>query len=161
MLYLKNKQVSIMANIQFRLNNGKTITDKSKPQRIYLRYRLGRLIDFCASIGFEVLIPDWDTEKQRVKNKTSILNRYEINNLISNLTTHFETFENKNRENGFTPNYSEVKKHYESYFSVNQESTPVDLFSFIDSFIENAKTKPNPVTKKLVAYNTIKDYTNH
>lgn len=148
-----------MANVQFRVNNGKKINDTSKPQRIYLRYRLGRIVDFGASIGFEVYILDWDNEKQRVKNKTTVPNRFEINNLISNLTKHFENFENKNRESGITPNYSDVKKHYESYFTVSEETKTITLFSFIDLFIENAKTKPNPITKKLVSYNTIKDYT--
>lgn len=148
-----------MANIQFRVNNGKKIVDNAKPRRIYLRYRLGRSIDFSASIGFEVLLSDWDYEKQRVKNRTNILNRFEINNLISNLTKHFETFENKNREKGILPNYIDVKKHYESYFTVFEETKPLTLFSFIDLFIDNAKAKPNPITKKLVSNNTIKDYT--
>jgi len=87
-----------MANVQFRVNKGKKINDVSKPQRIYLRYRLGSLVDFGASIGFAVYLTDWDNEKQRVKNKITVPNRFEINNLISNLTKHFETFENKKQK---------------------------------------------------------------
>lgn len=90
-----------MANINFILNKGKKF-DPLKPQKIYLRYRLGRLIDFSTSMGFDVLEKDWDESKQVVKNRSHIINRIEINNLINNLRTHLINFDNKNRENGIT-----------------------------------------------------------
>lgn len=157
-LYLfipKNKKV---ANIKFRLNKGKEIKDESLPQKIYLRYRLGRDIDFNASLKFTVLKDDWNFDEEKVRNRSHISNKNEINNLINNLKQHFIAFDNKNREQGITPSYTEVKKYFDSYFTTTEENTPITLFSFIDKFIENAKTKPNPITKKLVSYNTIKDY---
>jgi integrase len=145
-----------MANIQFRLNKGRKITDVNQPQPIYLRYSLGRKIDFNASIGFRVLVENWDIDKQRVKNRSTVTNRDEINLMLGNLTTHFEKFENTNKANGITPSYEDAKKHYETYFT--QPTKPKDLFEFIDAFIVDAKTKNNPHTGKRVTEQTIKGY---
>ena len=147
-----------MVNINFRLNKGKKIEDNSKPQSIYLRYKLGREIDFNASIGFKVLSENWDIDKQQVKNRSHILDRNEINNLIKNLRNHFEDFENKNREKGYIPNYQDVKKHYDSFYSTAEPKKEYNLFSFIDEFITKSKTEINPITKKLVTDGTIRGY---
>lgn len=147
-----------MANINFRLNKGKKIEDINTPQTIYLRYKLGREIDFNASIGFKIIIDNWDIDKQQVKNRSHILNRVEINNLIKNLRNHFEDFENKNREKGFIPNYSDVKKYYDSFYTISEPKKEYNLFTFIDLFIEDSKTKPNPITKKLVTKGTLRGY---
>lgn len=147
-----------MVNINFRLNKGKKIEDNSKPQSIYLRYKLGREIDFNASIGFKVLSENWDIDKQQVKNRSHLLDRNEINNLIKNLRNHFEDFENKNREKGYIPNYQDVKKHYDSFYSTAEPKKEYNLFSFIDEFITKSKTEINPITKKLVTDGTIRGY---
>lgn len=145
-----------MANIQFRLNKGRKITDVTKPQPIYLRYSLGRKVSFDASIGFRVLVDNWDEDKQRVKNRSTVTDRDEINRLIKNLITHFETFENTNKAKGITPSYEDVRKHYDSYFT--QPEKQKDLFEFIEQFIEDAKTRNNVHTGKRVAEGTIKGY---
>ncbi len=77
-----------MANIKFLLNKGLKIKNRDKQYPIYVRYRMGRLIDFSASIGFKVFPDWWDTEKQRVKNKAVIKDKTNINRLISDLDTH-------------------------------------------------------------------------
>ena len=145
-----------MANIQFRLNKGKRITDETKPQPIYLRYLLGSKVDFNASLKFRVLVENWDKEKERVKNRSSIINRNEVNQIIGNLTTYFEKFENTNMANGVTPGYENVRQHFEAYFSEPTKSK--DLFEFIDLFISDAKEKNNPNTGKRVTEGTIKGY---
>ncbi len=147
-----------MANIQFRLNKGKKVIDDTIPQSIYLRYRLGRNIDFNTSIGFKVLVQNWDSVKQQVKNRSTILDRQEINNLIKNLTDHFFSFESRNREHGIIPNYQDVRNHYESFFKISESKKEYNLFTFIDEFIEDAKTKPNPITRKLVSKGTLSGY---
>jgi len=150
-----------MANVNFRPNKGKTVNDATKPQKIYIRYRLGRKIDFNASTGANVLIENWDFEKQRVKNRSHVTDRNEINKLLSNLTKHFEDFEAQNLKDGFTPTYEMVKNHFDSYGKDEQEPTPerpLTFFEFVDTYIEDAKTKPNPITKKPLSKNTLKDY---
>lgn len=152
-----------MANIQFRLNKGRAIKDESTPQVIYVRYKIGSKIDFNASLGFKVLKNDWDAEKQQVRNRSHITNRTQINSKIINILDHLSKFDHKNLEIGFTPSYEDVKKHYDSFYTISEnkgkEKEKMTLFRFIDEFIETAKTKPNPTTKKLVSKNTLKDYT--
>ena len=151
-----------MANIQFRPNKGKKITDYDKPQKIYLRYVFGRHVDFNASIGFEVMInpndklSDWDNEKQRVKDRNHIKDRHAINNLIHDLIDHFETFERENRAKGITPTYQETRRYFDSFFT--QPVKTLNLFEYFDKYIESAKVKPNPHTGKLVSLQTIKSY---
>ena len=157
-----NKHQPIMANIQFRPNKGKKITDYSKPQKIYLRYVFGRNVDFNASIGFEVLVneseklSDWDSKKQRVKDRTHIKDRHATNNLIQTLTDHFEIFERENRQNGIIPTYAETRRYFDSFFT--QPVKNLDLFEYFDKYIKETKTKPNPHTGKLVSLQTVKSY---
>ncbi len=133
-----------MANINFRLNKGKKIEDINTPQTIYLRYKLGREIDFNASIGFKIILDNWDIDKQQVKNRSHILNRVEINNLIKNLRNHFEDFENKNREKGFIPNYSDVKKYYDSFYTVSEPKKTASFFLMLH--LLHAATKLSSVS---------------
>lgn len=145
-----------MVNIQFKLNSGRKITDYSKSYPIYLRYTLGRKVDLNVSIGFKVLPDNWDEGKQRVKNRSSIENRDEINTLISNFIKHFETFENSNKVKGITPTYEDVRTYYDSYFTKPIKSK--ELFEFINEFIEKSKVSNNPLTGKRVSLGTIKGY---
>jgi integrase len=109
-----------------------------------VRYRLGRAIDFNASIGTNVLIDNWDKEKNRVKNRSVIKDRTEINKLISNLTKHFEDFTNENVSKGYTPNYKEVKKHFDKYFTVAKpKQNNETLFAYIDYLINRPETNRN------------------
>ena len=143
-----------MANIKFLLNKGLKIKNRDKQYPIYVRYRMGRLIDFSASIGFKVFPDWWDTEKQRVKNKAVIKDKTNINRLISDLNTHFSDFEIDNKQQGITPSYADVKNHYHAYFKkpVTAEVKPMTLFDSIDEQIENAEKH------KIVESSTINSY---
>jgi integrase len=135
-----------MATIDFRPNKGKKVTNTGKPQKIYLRYRLGRNIDFNASIGATVLIDNWDKDKKRVKNRTAILDRHQINNLIIDLTKYFEDYTNENIKNAYTPNYSEVKQYFDKFFTVadpEPKQKNDTLFTYIDFLINKPETKRN------------------
>jgi len=145
----------MVANIQFKLNRGIEVKDKTKPQTIYLRYLLGKKIDFQASIKMKVLFEDWDADKQKVKNRSHLTNRTQINNLILKLRTHFNKFENDNKEKGITPSKEQVKKHYRSFF-IDVQPEPKEkndtLFTYIDFVINKPETKRN------LTAGTIKNY---
>lgn len=149
-----------MATIDFRPNKGKKVEHPDKPVKIYLRYRMGRKIDFNASIGATVLIDNWDKEKKRVKNRSVIKDRNQINNLITNLSKHFEDFTNENLRNGHTPNYIEVKKHFNKHFteSENTDTKSKTLFGFIDELIERPETKRNLTSNTLRTYTRTKNF---
>jgi len=145
--------------LTYRLNKGKHIADTSKPQPIYLRYNLGRKVDFNASIGVSVLPNDWDTAKQRISNKSNLANRNATNDLLTKIENHFNDFTNENTRKGILPTYESVKSHLKAFYT-----TPVvevkqpNLFTFIEQFIERAKTEIHPTTKKRLANGTIKGY---
>lgn len=145
--------------LTYRLNKGKSIADSSKPQPIYLRYNIGRKVDFNASINVSVLPSEWDTAKQRVINKSNIANRQATNDLLTKLENHFNDFTNENTRKGVLPTYESVKSHFKAFYS-----TPVvevkqnNLFTFIEQFIESAKTQVNHSTKKHLSSGTIKGY---
>lgn len=148
-----------MANINFRPNKGKSVKDPSKPQKIYIRYCVGRKVDFNASTNASVLIEDWDMEKQRVKNRSHLTNRQEVNSLLTNLTKYFEDFEAENIKNGITPTYETVKNFFNDFFTEHKpEDKPMTFWEFTEQYIHEAKTKPNPITKKPLSKNTLKDY---
>ena len=146
-----------MATIQFRPNKGLTVKDPEQEQFIYVRYRMGRKVDFQASIDLKVKIADWDTNKQRFKNRSHIVKRNELNATIDRIEQYLKDFDTNNKLNGYGPNYNEVKSHFQKFFT-KQETPVLNLFSFIDEFIERARTQPNVITGKLVSEGTIRGY---
>lgn len=143
-----------MAKIDFRPNKGKKVIDTGKPVKVYLRYSIGRKLDFNASIkDATVLIDDWDSKKKRVKNRSAILNGHAINEKLDNLESHFATFTNNNIRNGFIPSYQDVKKHFQSFGLDNSKTDEkITLLKFIDEFINRPRTKID------VSGGTIKTY---
>jgi integrase len=150
-----------MSNISFRPNKGLKVKNYTLPQKVYFRYRLGRKIDFNASIGFDVLLSsdetksNWDFKNQRVKNRSSILNKEDVNGRISQYLTHFKTFDENNRINKVIPSYEDVKAHFKSLLvdKSTVEVTPINtLLKFVDYFIKQAESK------QVVTLGTIKNY---
>lgn len=149
------------SSINFRPNNGRTITDYSKPQKIYFCYLYGRKVDFRASIKESVLFEDWNFDKQEVRDKNHIHDRHAINGLMKKIVSHFAEFDKYNRENGIIPTRDMVKNHFEAFWKTPEQKTddrPITFFEFVDNYINDAKTKPNPITKKPLSKNTLKDY---
>ena len=121
-----------MANINFKLNNGKT-TITGKEYSIYIRYRFGRKVDVRKAIGFKSKPEDWNSEKQEVKNRIHIKNRSKINNLIKTLTRRVEDFEDNLLQNGKQPEQKYVERNFKNFFGKNDDkSIPKNLFDFID-----------------------------
>jgi hypothetical protein len=144
-----------MAKVRFRLNKGliepeltikkegKTVgkigtglhPDKEYP--IYLRYRGGN-VDFNASIGFGLIPDHWDFDNQRAIERVAVKQHEEINSLITNLTKHFKDWDLDNKRKGFKPSYNDVKRHYQSFFTISEEEPKeIELFDLIELFIEN------------------------
>ena len=94
----------ICMNISFVINSGSKIKDYDKEQSITFRYRLGRDLDFKKSTGFKVKLysgrdnktdwdkSDWDIVKHRVKNRSIIVNRVQVNRFLDRLEDYSSTF---------------------------------------------------------------------
>jgi integrase len=77
------------------------------------------------------------------------------------LTKHFEEFESQNLRDGIIPSYQIVKSHFDSFYTAPDDKGKdqrLTFFAFVDKYIEDARTKPNPITKKPLSKNTLKDY---
>ncbi|WP_166386788.1 site-specific integrase [Polaribacter sp. 11A2H] len=140
-----------MANINFKLNNGKT-TEDGKEYSIYIRYRYGRKVDIRKAIGFKSKPEDWNEEKQEVRNKVHIKNRVKINNLIKNLTRRIEDFEDNLIQNGKQPDQKLTERNFKSFFDNDDKTKPKSLFDFIDDL------KKRPDIKKSKTAGTLKNY---
>jgi integrase len=141
-----------MANINFKLNNGKA-TENGKEYSIYIRYRFGRKVDIRKAIGFKSKPEDWNGEKQEVKNRIHIKNRAKINNLIKTLIRRIEDFEDNLLQNGNQPDQKYVERNFKTFFGGNDDkSIPKNLFDFIDAL------QKRPDVKKSKAIGTLKNY---
>ncbi|APG65929.1 MULTISPECIES: site-specific integrase [Tenacibaculum] len=141
-----------MANINFKLNNGKA-TENGKEYSIYIRYRFGRKVDIRKAIGFKSKPEDWNSEKQEVKNRIHLKNRVKVNNLIKTLIRRIEDFEDNLIQNGKQPDQKYVERNFKSFFGNNDDkSIPKNLFDFIDAL------QKRPDIKKTKASGTLKNY---
>jgi integrase len=140
-----------MANIKFGLNN-RAETPENKPYSIYIRYKYGRNCDISKAIGFKINPKYWSEQKQNVKNKSEVINRTQINDLITNLKRHFEDFESDLLSKGQQPTNKTANKHFKSYFDQTETQKPKTLFEYIKEF------KERPDVKKTKSKGTLKNY---
>ena len=153
--------------IHFVPNRGRNIAKEPQEQTIYFRYSLGRNLDFCVTMGFKVNVStlnqranDWDFEKQRLKDRTTIANRYELNSLMDRIQKGFTDYTLENKKNGIIPSYDAVRTFFDS-FTVNENEEAkkeVTFFSHFDSHVEHLKQHAPSNKTTLVSQRTIKSY---
>ncbi len=149
-----------MANITFTVKRSKSTDTRTLNATIYIRYRIGRNLDFSSSTGLKINYDDWDAKKQSLKNRSTITNRRSVLETMSNLKQHLEKFENQNLENGIIPSYQDVKVYFKTFYKESIDHNQ-NLLSFIEAYIEESKTIPNPTTFKLIAVTTLRSYRTH
>lgn len=141
-------------NISFVINSGSKIKDFNKEQVISFRYRLGRDLDFKRSTGFKVKLylgtnqktdwdkSDWDTNKQRIKNRSSIINRIQVNRFLDRLEAYFKLFHDDNLSKSVIPSKEEINNHYKDFFDDRLETAVNDsLIKYIEEFIERPSVR--------------------
>ncbi|TVR82021.1 MAG: integrase [Saprospirales bacterium] len=147
-----------MASIEFRVTNGKNIKDREKEYSIYLRFTLGRKMEFVKSINFKVCLNDWDQVKQRIRNRTHIHHRHVANELMDGLTIHFREWHNENLKKGITPTRKEAGKHFDRYFQAPEVPEKITLWDYIDNLIKSPETRRNLTGGSLRGYRLTKDF---
>lgn len=150
--------MAIAYKITFRLNKGLKIQDKNKPYSIYIRYRQGRDIDFCYSLGLKVRFNEWDIKTQRIKQRSGIHNKDFINNYLTEITTYFESKLIDFAKKQETPTMETIRKLFFSFVNPEPVKLIPSLLEFISQFIEGSKTDVNPTTKRIATKETIKGY---
>lgn len=150
-------QISIMARFSFKINRGRAIKNPKEPQTIYFCYRDGRNTKFDASIKNTVMVDDWDSQKEKVRERVKIKNHVQINSLITNLSHHFNGFKNDNTSNGVTASYNEVREHFNQFFKKPEpEPEPEPRKPTIFEYFEIYLNKPQ--TQRKLSHGTIKSY---
>ncbi len=132
------------SKITFRLNNGLK-TEENNTYKIYFRFRIGRNVDFKASIGFQIKCNDWNAETGLPKkHPTKIKDYHLILSRIEGLTSYFNSFKTLNELNNKTPSYEEIKEYFNNYLEKPvKKNKQLSFFEFVDVFIEESKTKVN------------------
>ena len=146
-----------MANISFRLNKGKKITDFDKSYSIYIRITSGRGKDYNCSLGIKVKADDWSTKKERIKNRANLTQRDKHNKILDNITSYLADFSLELKNTSSHEYIIRVKELLNAYFN-KANAKNISFFQFVDAFIEKAKTQPNSQTTKIVAKATLKSY---
>jgi integrase len=150
-------QISIMARFSFKINRGRTVKNPKEPQTIYFCYRDGRNTKFDASIKNTVMVDDWDSQKEKVRERVRIINHVQINSLITNLSHHFNSFKNDNTSKGVTASYNEVREHFNQFFKKPEpkpepEPRKPTIFEYFDIYLSK------PETQRKLTHGTVKSY---
>lgn len=157
-------------NISFVVNSGSKIKDYDKEQSITFRYRLGRDLDFKKSTGFKIKLysgidnktdwdkSDWDIVKQRVKNRSTIVNRVQVNRFLDRLEAYFKHFHDDNLSKGVIPSKEEIKDHYKAFFDDRLKTVTSDrLINYIEDYIERPAIKLDRSIGTIRNYKKIKN----
>lgn len=134
-----------MSTINFLLNRGLQITDKSKAQPIYVRYRNGRKCDLTRSLRIAIEPKYWNAGKEEVKAVKQVKNAVAINNRLKEVRRHFEEYDKYCIEKGIKPTTADALKHYKNFTNPREESN-FNLLSFFKYYIDNSDNKET--TKK-------------
>lgn len=151
-----------MATIRFFI---RTITkDKNVLVPVYVRLKYGRKIDITAKSDLLTKPDNWSNETQQARQRADTFNhkagnnedsgRKAFNEKVKELRTAIEDALIQVHKEDITPGWFKVviDKHW------HPEKYQINLFSYIEKFIEDAKTKPNRKTKRPVGYKMQREY---
>ncbi len=151
-----------MATIRFFT---RTITkDKNSLVPIYVRLRSGRRIDLECKADILTKPENWSNETQQAKQRADTFKfklgesektgRKNFNDNVNGLRSAIELELTQAHQEDLTVEW--LKTVIDRHWYPDKYKT--SLFSFIQSFIDKAKTKPNPKTGRPVSYKMRREY---
>jgi len=151
-----------MATIRFFTRT--TTKDKNALVPIYVRLRSGRGIDFTCKTDILIKPDNWSNETQQARQRadtfkhkvadTEATGRKIFNDKIVELRSAIETALMEVHQADITPDWLKIvidKHWYPDKYRIN-------LFNYIESFIQRAETRPNPKTGRPVCYKMRREY---
>ena len=153
-----------MATIRFFT---RTITkDKNALVPIYVRLKSGRKTDIVSKTDILIKPENWSNETQKANQRADVFKfisgeskdeqkgRQKFNDKITVLRSYLESELMQAHQEDLTAEWlkSIIDKHW------HPEKFKTTLFSFIQSFIDKSKTKPNPKTGSPVSYKMRREY---
>lgn len=151
-----------MATIRFFTRT--ITTDRNALVPIYVRIKSGRKIDLCCKADILIKPDNWSNETQKARQKADVFKfnageseeggKQKFNDRIAGLRSVLESALELTHQEDITSEWLRVviDKHW------HPDKYRVNLFSFIDSFIEKSVGKPNHKAGKPVGYKTIQEY---
>jgi integrase len=151
-----------MATIRFFI---RTITkDKNALVPIYVRLKSGRGIDLVCKADILTKPDNWSNETQQARQRADVFKfktgelektgRQNFNDKIIGLRSIIESALIQTHQADITSEWLKliIDKHW------NPDKYKVNLFSFIQTFIDKSETKPNPKTGRPVSYKMRREY---
>jgi len=151
-----------MARIHFFI---RTITkDKNALVPIYARVKSGRKIDLCCKADILIKPDNWSNETEQARQRADVFKsksgdaettgRKTFNDKITDLRACIESELMQTHQEDITSEWLKtvIDKHW------HPDKYKVTLFSFIESFIDKAKTRPNPKTGQPVCFKMQLEY---
>lgn len=151
-----------MATIRFFT---KTITkDKNALVPVYVRLRYGREIDFTVKTEILTKPDNWSNDTQQARQRADTFNhkageaeatgRKAFNDKITGLRIAIEDELQKVKKEDITPEWFKIviDKHW------YPDKYRITLFSYIETFIKGAETRPNPKSGRPVSYKMQREY---
>lgn len=142
-----------MATINFFT---RTITkDKDALVPIYVRLKSGRKIDIECKVDILIKPDNWSNETQQARQRSDGFKiKSDFNNKISELRKVIESELMDAHQEEIKAEWLKIiiDKHW------HPDKYKTTLFSFIQSFIDKSKTKPNPKTGRPVSYKMRREY---
>ncbi len=139
-----------------------TAKSKKKDVTIRLRLRDGQKINMFAATSLSIPLNHWNDKGKTCRDKIRDLAIFPekewYKDQLEGLEKHVKTAYQQLKE---APTAEWLKETIDTYFRPKQEEQekPVNLFEFIENFIESSKSRINPKTGKKIAVSTIKKYT--
>jgi len=140
--------------------------DKNQLVPVYCRIKSGRRVDISCKADILVKPDSWSNETQQARQRAEVFKyksgetetdqtgRQKFNDKIAGLRTVIESELMQIHQADITADWLKtvIDKHW------HPDKYKITLFSFIQSFIEKSKTKPNPKTGRPVSYKMRREY---
>ena len=134
-----------MATVNFLIKTQKD------PSTIYVRFRGGRKFDITTSLPYQISPKNWNPSKQLLRNTANLSEKDKINNKLVQLKANII-----NEFNGLEGSVHLIDKNWLTNIvnkTINKSITQnqITLLSFINDYIEKAKTQISPHTGKYLS----------
>jgi integrase len=159
-----DKIINEMATIRFFT---RTVTkDKNALVPIYVRVKSGRKIDIVAKADILINPDNWSNETQQARQRADVFKfiageskneqkgRQKFNDRINGLRKAIESELMQTSQECITSLWlvTIINKHWQP------DKYKINLFNFIQTFIDKSETKPNPKTGRPVCYKMRREY---
>lgn len=145
---------NIMATVKYLIKK----TDKGVNSSVYVRFVAGRSIDQCTKTGLFILPENWNNEDGTIRQRAAMTDKETFRKTLLDLQRYLEDlFLAEPDKTSLSKDW--LKTAVDKFFNPDKyKETKANLFDFIQSRIDESKTRLNPGTGKMITESTLKKY---